>query len=1357
MPAPTLTTVNTGTLAGYLANPINESTVATPTYVGVSYSALVNAGNESLGTDGFQITGALGGGKLYYNNNGTMTEITSFAQGVIGANSITIRVGGLFQGTTKLGNDGKIYWRPADGSTGTLPAFTVRAVDNINNIWNDAGDLFSAANTTVNIAVVAAPIDITITDDQPGTAGGADTVVGYTVTFTEAVTGFDSSDLVIGGGGMVSNFAGSGAVYTFDLTVPDASSTDVTVDIAANAAQDTSANFSNAAPQATQAVDTVDPTVMITDDQGGTVNINDDTVQFTVTFDESVTGFDSSDLVVAGGTVSNFAGSGTTYTFDVQAPADSLDDITVDIAADAAFDAVGNGSEAAMQAVQAVNTANSLPTISDDQMGTASDGDNVVGYTVDFTSSVTGFDSTDLVVSGGTVSNFVNVGGMGFQFTFDVTATDNSTANITVDIPADAGFDTFNVGNDAATQSVQAVDTANPTVTITSDTSGIARDDDATDVYTVQFSEDVVGFDLSDVVVANGTKQNFVTVDANTYTFEVVANDNSTATITVDIAAGVADDAVGNDNMAAAQVTQTVDTVNPTVTGVALSSTAGMDNTYVAGDVISITATFDDTVTVTGTPQIDLLIGATTVKANYVASAPGTTAVFSYTVLAGQVDAGGVSVAMNTLALNGGTIKDANGNNAVITHAAIADNASHMVDATVPTISSIAVTSNAGMDNTYKAGDVVDAVVTFTENVFLGTANLTVALDIGGTVVQATYVAGNMSNALVFQYTIQAGQNDGNGISIPANPVTLNDSVVVDGVGNNADLTFAGTADNAVQMVDTTAPTVTMIDADVDGSQGDGDMIVITATVSEAVTMGQTISVTLDTGDVIVLTAPGNGTTLSGTYTVGTPDQTADLSVTAITAGTAADAAGNLVTTGLPTGDNLQDNKAIFIDTAPPTVTYTGAFLNQVNNQLILSGTGMLSILDAGGVISDDVAPNLDFTLLEWLYDGIDTNINFAGHVTDAYVRDDYTLVINFDGFVINVAEFGTDTTGVFDSLQISNGFTGDPNGNVQMDDATSMTVVGDLNAEQTNGGGAIGGFANIYSVDFDGGEGALVNDTTGDEIAAYDYEDNNNYNYWDAVADVQVIETNGESLTIFGASAADFSVNGYVAYENSTIGALDTIDDGPSQNGVWMMQTDVFGNGSGTQLRVLDSNYSADWDGQDVYFDDGSVLMANVAGMGSTTLSGTRNDDQLIAGDSGDRLLGNAGDDLLIGGAGNDTIYGGTGNDVVIGGNNNDFLRGGTGSDAFFYSNRFGMGGNGDDTIGDFNYNSGDYLFIDNFDGGISVTAMLSGNDTLVLLDGGTSGSIRLLGVTNLDLNNLPFIQQSSMVIAGNLDGLWN
>ena len=111
-----------------------------------------------------------------------------------------------------------------------------------------------------------------------------------------------------------------------------------------------------------QAVDTVNPTVSIADDQVGTASDSDNVVGYTVTFSESVTGFVEGDLSVSGGTVSNFAGSGTTYTFDVTADDDSTDNITVDIASGAAQDAAGNDSEAATQAVQAVDTENPTTT-----------------------------------------------------------------------------------------------------------------------------------------------------------------------------------------------------------------------------------------------------------------------------------------------------------------------------------------------------------------------------------------------------------------------------------------------------------------------------------------------------------------------------------------------------------------------------------------------------------------------------------------------------------------------------------------------------------------------------------------------------------------------------------------------------------------------------------------------------------------------------------------------------------------------------------------------------------------------------------------------------------------------------------
>jgi len=126
------------------------------------------------------------------------------------------------------------------------------------------------------------------------------------------------------------------------------------------------------------------------------------------------------------------------------------------------------------------------------------------------------------------------------------------------------------------------------------------------------------------------------------------------------------------------------------ISSVAITSATGAQNsTLNAGDVVSITATMSEATTVTtsgGTPQLALNIGGTTVYANY-ASGSGTTAlVFNYTILSGQTDLNGISIGTNSLSLNGGTLTDAAGNAATLTHSTVTDNASFLVDNSPQTI-----------------------------------------------------------------------------------------------------------------------------------------------------------------------------------------------------------------------------------------------------------------------------------------------------------------------------------------------------------------------------------------------------------------------------------------------------------------------------------------------------------------------------------------------------------------------------------------------------------------------------------------------------------------------------------------------
>ena len=128
----------------------------------------------------------------------------------------------------------------------------------------------------------------------------------------------------------------------------------------------------------------------------------------------------------------------------------------------------------------------------------------------------------------------------------------------------------------------------------------------------------------------------------------------------------------------------------PTVSSVAITSDPGMDNTYATGDTITVSLTFSEAVTITGTPYVVVDIGGQ--PRNFKYSGDGATAAahpFSYTALVGDRDADGVSLQVNSLTLNGGTIQATDDStNAALTHAAMTF-ANHKVETQVTLLSSL--------------------------------------------------------------------------------------------------------------------------------------------------------------------------------------------------------------------------------------------------------------------------------------------------------------------------------------------------------------------------------------------------------------------------------------------------------------------------------------------------------------------------------------------------------------------------------------------------------------------------------------------------------------------------------------------
>ncbi len=298
--------------------------------------------------------------------------------------------------------------------------------------------------------------------------------------------------------------------------------------------------------------DTVAPTIDI---QGEPVAVNS-TAAFNVSFvfSETVTGFDVTDIVAANATVSNFvAVSGSNYTADITP--DGNGDITIDVAANAAQDTAGNASSAAAQVVTLYDTV--APTVDIQGEPANVNGVNPFNVTIQFSEAVTGFAIGDITLANATASNFAAVNGS--AYTVDITP--DGAGDVTIDVAANVAQDIAGNNNTAAPQAVAPLDATPPDVAI----QGAPAAANLTPFFvTIQFSEAVSGFDITDIVVSNAAASNFTVVDAATYTVDLTANGNGD--ITIDVPAGAASDGSGNASNAAATVTVLFDNSAPVVT-----------------------------------------------------------------------------------------------------------------------------------------------------------------------------------------------------------------------------------------------------------------------------------------------------------------------------------------------------------------------------------------------------------------------------------------------------------------------------------------------------------------------------------------------------------------------------------------------------------------------------------------------------------------------------------------------------------------------------------------------------------------------------------------------------------------------
>ncbi len=418
----------------------------------------------------------------------------------------------------------------------------------------------------------------------------------------------------------------------------------------------------------------------------------------------------------------------------------------------------------------------------------------------------------------------------------------------------------------------------------------------------------------------------------------------------------------------------------PRVSSVSATESAGA---YKVGDTISIVVTFSQDVNVTGTPRLTLETGATDRVVDYVSGSGSNTLTFIYTVQQGDLSSDLDYFSTGALGLNGGTIRNGDGTNAILTlptpgtAGSLGSNTSLVIDGVRPTAAIVVA------DTALAAGENSLVTITFSEAV--------TGFTIEDLAVQGGVLSGLSTNDnIVYTLTFTPSA----GISDATNVITLDNSGVMDGVGNAG----TGTTNSNNYAIDTVRPIATIVVADT--ALRIGETSQVTITFSEAVTGFTNADLAVENGALSAVSSSDGGITWTATFTPSASITDTTNVITLDNTGIA-DGVGN---TG--TGTTTSNNYAI--DTLRPTATIVVA-----DTAVGIGETSQVTITFSEAVSG---FTNADLTVQNGTLSAVsssDGGIRWAATFTPSASITDTTNVITLDntGIADGIGNAGTGTT----------------------------------------------------------------------------------------------------------------------------------------------------------------------------------------------------------------------------------------------------------------------------------------------------------------------------------------------------------
>ncbi|MES2276520.1 MAG: MBG domain-containing protein [Bacteroidota bacterium] len=727
------------------------------------------------------------------------------------------------------------------------------------NVKDAAGNVVAATHGASYFADQVAPTVSSIT--IAGTSPTSATSVSYTVTFSESVTGVDPSDFTVtktnSANGSVTGVTGSGTTYT--VTVGSVSGEgDLRLDL--------NASGTNIFDIAANPV------------SGGF------TTGQTYTVDHTPATLTSGSYFSNNGFSSQYAKVGDNITLSIGYN-EVLQSLTMTIGGNAVSVTPSNGNRnwTGVYTMTSTDTEGNVPwTLSATDLA-----GNVRNYANTDFGTVLIFDKTPPAV---TITPSVVAAPPGADATFTVTYTDanfnfstlsstditvtptgtaaytslavtGSGTSYTVTLAGVSGLGTLGISVAAGTGqdipgNIAVASNPSPTIIIAHNNADLSTLTTSSGSLTPAFDAAILAYTAA---VSNGNTPIKVTPTAVGPGAIIKVRVNGGAYAAVNSGAASADLALNvGDNTIDVQVTAedgiAIKTYTITVNRAAAPSIASVsvpaDHIYKAGETLSFTVNTSENVTVTGTPQLPLTIGTSSVNAAFSGGSNSSALTFTYTVQAGDLDADGITLG-SAVVLNGATIKNSGSVDLVLTLNSIGSTSNVKVDA-VPPAAPTALAMAPGSDS----GTLGDGITNSGTPVITGNAeaNATVKLyNTDGTTLLGTTTADGSGNWSITSSALTEG------------PHTLT-AKATDAAGNTGSAS-AGFS----YILDTVGPTGTALST-------------TTVSVNQA-TNGSTVA-TLSATDLTAITysfAVGNGTidadngkfSISGTSLVAAQNLTA--------------------------------------------------------------------------------------------------------------------------------------------------------------------------------------------------------------------------------------------------------------------------------------------------------------------------------------------------------------------------------------------------------------------------------------------------------------------------------------------------